>query len=35
LPEFGLHFDKSGPMKVQFLADFIVELPQHGKEHEC
>ena len=27
LSEFGLHYESMGPMKVQFLAEFLTELP--------
>jgi len=32
LSEFGLRYESRGPMKAQFLADFLIELPQVAEE---
>jgi len=32
LSEFGLRYEARGPMKAQFLADFLTELPPVAEE---
>jgi len=35
LSEFDLRYESNGPMKAQFLAEFLIELPLVTKEKAC
>jgi len=35
LSEFGIKYESRGPMKAQFLTDFLVELPHTAEKDDC